>query len=37
MFDKDAIKELAQAEAIQRKFCEVNGLPIPADGKIGGA
>ena len=25
------------AEAIQRKFCEVNGLPIPADGKIGGA
>ncbi len=25
------------AEAIQRKFCEVNKLPAPADGVIGGA
>jgi len=25
------------AEAIQRKFCEVNKLPAPADGEIGGA
>jgi len=25
------------AEAIQRKFCEVNKLPAPSDGEIGGA